>query len=88
MRLEVVIRHVGLVLVFNSIFLFISFLISFFLSESSAISLLYSALITLIFGLFPLIYVKPTNYLTILEGTSIVVFGWISTCLIGALPYT
>lgn len=88
LRAEIVIRHVGLVLIFNSIFLFISFLISLFLTETSAIALLYSCLVALIFGLFPLVYVKPTHYLSILEGTSIVVFGWIATCLVGSLPYT
>lgn len=87
MRTEIVIRHIGLVLIFNAIFLFISFLISLFLAESSAASLLYSALVALVFGLFPLIYVKSSDYLTILEGTSIVVFGWLTTCLVGSLPY-
>lgn len=87
MRTEIVIRHIGLVLIFNAIFLFISFLISLFLSETSVVPLLYSSLIALVFGLFPLIYVKPSHYISIWEGTSIVVFGWITTCLIGTLPY-
>jgi trk system potassium uptake protein TrkH len=87
MRKEIVIRHIGMVLIFNAIFLFISFLISLFLSETSVIPLLYSSLIVLVFGLFPLIYVKPSHYISIWEGTSIVVFGWITTCLIGTLPY-
>jgi len=87
MRTEIVIRHIGSVLIFNAIFLFISFLISLYLSETSAVALLYSALVASVFGIFPLIYVRPSNYLTILEGTSIVVFGWIATCIIGSLPY-
>jgi len=87
MRTEIVIRHIGSVLIFNAIFLFISFLISLYLSETSAVALLYSSLVAVVFGVFPLIYVRPSNYLTILEGTSIVVFGWIATCIIGALPY-
>lgn len=87
MRKEIVVRHIGLVLIFNAIFLLISFLISLFLAETSTVALLYSSLIALVFGFFPLIYVKPTNYLSILEGTSIVVFGWIATCLVGSLPY-
>ena len=87
MRKEIVIRHIGLILVFNSIFLFIAFLISLYLSETSVIPLLYSSLISLIFGLFPLIYVRPSHYLSILEGITIVVFGWITICLVGSLPY-
>ncbi|MDA3779303.1 MAG: TrkH family potassium uptake protein [Bacteroidales bacterium] len=87
MRKEIVIRHIGMVLIFNAIFLFISFLISLYLSETSVVPLLYSSLIALVFGLFPLIYVKPSHYISIWEGTSIVVFGWITTCLVGSLPY-
>ncbi|NQU80358.1 MAG: TrkH family potassium uptake protein, partial [Bacteroidetes bacterium] len=87
MRIEIVLRYIGLVLIFNAIFLFISFLLSLYLSETTDIPLLYSTLIALIFGLFPIIYVQPVHYLTILEGITIVVFGWITTCLIGSLPY-
>jgi len=87
MRIEIVLRYIGLVLLFNAIFLFVSFLLSLYLSETTGIPLLYSTLIALIFGLFPIIYVQPANYLTILEGITIVVFGWITTCLVGSLPY-
>lgn len=87
MRVEIVIRYIGMVLLFNALFLFVSFLISIFLSETTEIPLLYSTLIALVFGLFPLIYVQRTHYVTILEGITIVVFSWIFTCLIGSLPY-
>ncbi len=87
MRLEIVLRYVGLALIFNAVFLFFSFIISLILSEPTSILFLYSTLIALIFGLLPLVYVRRTNYLTILEGVTIVVFGWLSTCLVGALPY-
>jgi len=80
MRIEIVLRYIGLVLIFNAIFLFISFLLSLYLSETTDIPLLYTTLIALIFGLFPIIYVQPAQYLTILEGITIVVFGWITTC--------
>ena len=87
MRTEIVIRYIGIVLLFNALFLFFSFLLSLYYLETSDIPLLYSTLIALIFGLLPLIYVQQTNYLTILEGVVIVVFGWIVTCLVGSLPY-
>lgn len=87
MRPEIVIRNIGLVLIFNAIFLFLSFILALFYAESTDIPLLYSALIALIFGLLPIIYVRQAEYITILEGIMIIVFGWISTCLIGALPY-
>ena len=87
MRIEIVLRYIGIVLLFDAIFLFISFLLSLFLSESTTIPFLYSSLIALFFGLLPLIYVPPTDYITNFEGTAIIVFGWITSCLIGSLPY-
>lgn len=87
MRLPIVIRQIGLVLVINSLFLFISFLISLFNHETSTFALLYGTLITLLFGLFPLVFVPQSNWLSTLEGMSIVVFGWVATCLTGTLPY-
>ena len=87
MRVEVVLRYIGLVLIFNALFLFLSFLLSLYYSEATDIPLLYSSLIALIFGILPIIFVRQSNYINILEGITIVVFGWITTCLVGALPY-
>ncbi|MBE0640077.1 MAG: TrkH family potassium uptake protein [Bacteroidales bacterium] len=87
MRFPVVIRQIGAVLMINALFLFISFIISWFNDESSVFPLLYSSLIVLIFGIFPLIYVPSFKYLTLLEGITIIVFGWITTCIVGMLPY-
>jgi len=87
MRIEIILRYIGMVLIFNAVFLFMSFLLSLYYGETTDIPLLYSSLIALIFGLLPITYVGQTNYLTVLEGITIVVFGWLTTCLIGALPY-
>ena len=87
MRKEAIIKQVGKILLFNAFFLFISFLISFFLHESSASLLLFSTLITLIFGLFPMIFVKSVTELNFREGMMTVVLGWIITCIAGMLPY-
>ncbi len=87
MKKEIIIKHLGYVLLLNSIFLFISFVISWYLNEESAIPLLFSAIISIIIGAFPLIFVGPTDSISFGEGLSIVVFGWLLTCLIGTLPY-
>jgi len=87
MRVEIVLRYIGVALIFNALFLFIAFFISVYFSESADIPFLYSALIALIFGLFPIIYVQRTDFVSLQEGIAIIVFGWIATCLIGALPY-
>ncbi len=87
MKKQIIIKHIGYVFLFNGIFLFISFLISFFLKESSVLPLLFSSFLCGIFGIFPLIFVERTENLSYEEGLIIVVFGWITTCLIGILPY-
>jgi len=87
MRKEAIIKQVGRILLFNSLFLFISFFISLFLHESSAASLLFSAFITLIFGVFPMIFVPHITEINFREGMMTVVLGWLVTCIAGALPY-
>ncbi len=87
MRQEAIIKQVGKILLFNSFFLFISFLISLFLHESSTAPLLFGTFITLIFGLFPMVFVPKITELNFREGMLTVVLGWIITCIAGALPY-
>ena len=87
MRLFIIIRYIGSILLFNAIFLAISLLISVFHQENSTIPILYTMLICILFGLFPLIFVPPVADINNREGLTIVVFGWIITCIIGALPY-
>jgi len=87
MRKDVIIRHLGLIFLFNSAFLFISAVISGFLGESSYIPLVYSTLIALIFGVFPLIFVPQVYTIHTREGIFIVVGGWLASCLMGVLPY-
>jgi len=87
MKKEIIIKHLGYVLLINSVFLFISFLISWYLNEESAVPLLFSAIISVIIGGFPLIFVEPTESISFAEGLTIVVLGWLLTCLAGTLPY-
>lgn len=87
MKIEIVIKHLGYVLLLNGFFLFISFLISFILHETSTIAFLFSGFICGIFGIFPLIFVERTENISFNEGLSIVVFGWLISCIVGMLPY-
>jgi len=87
MRKTIIFRHLGLILLFNSFFLFISAAISGVLDETSFIPLLYSALIAMLFGVFPLIFVDRTYDIQSKEGIFIVVSGWGISCLVGMLPY-
>jgi trk system potassium uptake protein TrkH len=87
MRKDVIIRHLGLILLFNSAFLFISAVISGLQGESSFMPLIYSTMISLVFGIFPLIFVPQVYIIQMREGIFIVVAGWLASCLMGVLPY-
>jgi trk system potassium uptake protein TrkH len=87
MRFEIVLRYIGIVLLFNAIFLFISTLISFGLGENSLLPLLYSTLICVLFGLFPLIFVPEPSSVNNREGFLIITLSWLISCLTGVIPY-
>lgn len=87
MRPHIVFRYTGFILLFNAIFLFISALVSAFYSDSAFLPLLYSAIISALFGVFPLIYVPPTTEITNKEGFIIVIASWLLSCLVGIIPF-
>lgn len=87
MRPQIILRYVGFVLLFNAAFLFISSAISAGNSDSAFFPLLYSALVSCLFGLFPLIFVPPTTIITNREGFIIVISSWLLSCVVGVMPY-
>ena len=88
MNLSVISRSIGISLLFNAGFMFIGVIVSIIYGFDAAFSpLLLSAFITLLAGLFPLIFVRNTNNINFKEGITIVVFAWVLSCLFGMLPY-
>ena len=87
MRPHIIFRYVGIVLLLNAVFLLISCVISGFNSDSAFFPLLYTALISALFGVFPLIFVPPTKQIDNKEGFTIVVLSWLLSCLFGVIPY-
>jgi len=87
MRPPIVLRYVGLVLLLNAFFLLISCVISGFNSDSAFFPLLYTSLISALFGVFPLIFIPPTSTITNKEGFTIVILSWLLSCLVGVIPY-
>lgn len=87
MRLNIVIRYAGFVLLINALFLFIAAMVSVIYSDEALRPLLYSSIVTALFGVFPLIFVPPAKSITNNEGLVIVVSSWLLACLIGTLPY-
>jgi trk system potassium uptake protein TrkH len=87
MRLGIILRYSGYILIFNGIFLLISAIISLANSDTAWFPLVYSCAISTLFGVFPIIFVPPTTDIRNQEGFVIVVSSWLLSCLIGAIPY-
>jgi trk system potassium uptake protein TrkH len=87
MRLPVVLRYVGFVLLLDAVFLFAASMISLYEADTALLPLLYAAFVAALFGAFPLVFVPPTTSMTNKEGFIIVVFGWLLSCTVGLLPY-
>jgi len=88
MNLKVVTRNVGLALLLNALFMFISAIVSAIYGfDSSFSALVLSGFITTIAGFFPLIFVRKSSDISIREGFLIVVSAWVLSCLFGMLPY-
>lgn len=87
MRPEIIIRYIGFVLLFNAAFLLVAAMVSGVTGGAALVPLLYSAAVTTLLGVFPLIYVPPVEHIHNNEGLAIVVAGWLLSALIGAMPY-
>lgn len=87
MRLYIILWYIGLILILNSVFLFISTIVSFLYFDAALFPLFYSTLIVFLFGIFPIIFVKPTDDITNKEGLAILIIGWLLSCLFGTIPY-
>lgn len=87
MRPHIILRYNGFVLLFNGAFLLFSSLVSLIYRDSALYPLLYSMIITALFGVFPMIYVPATTDISNKEGFMIVVSSWLLSCLVGVLPY-
>lgn len=88
MRFQVVIRYVGVVLLFLALFMLVSAGIAWWSGpDSSYYPLLLSALLTALLGGFPLIFVGRQEQITTKEGYCIVVGSWLVACVVGMFPY-
>jgi len=87
MRPYVVLRYVGLILLLNAAFMFLSFFISLYNNDGGEIPLLLSGVLTSLFGLFPTIFVPKNIEIKTREAYSIVVFSWLVSCVFGMLPF-
>lgn len=88
MNLAVVSRNVGIALICNAAFMLLSALVSALYGFDSSFSpLLLSALMTFIFGIFPIIFVHRRSDINTREGLAILLLSWFLCCIFGMLPY-
>ena len=87
MRPYIILRYVGFVLLFNATFLAISSVISAINSDAAFFPLFYGAIISALFGAFPLVFIPSTTTITNKEGFTIVIASWLLSCLVGLIPY-
>jgi trk system potassium uptake protein TrkH len=86
-RTKVVVKYLGYILLFNSLFLLISAAISLFNNELSFKVLFTSALICAVAGILPHFLIGKNGEINFHEGLAISVIGWFVTCIAGMLPY-
>ena len=88
MRVDVVLRYVGVVMLFIATFMLLSAGISYLSGVDSAFyPLLLSSLLTALLGAFPLIFVEKREQITNKEGFCIVVGAWLVACVVSMFPY-
>ncbi|MBW1999206.1 MAG: TrkH family potassium uptake protein [Deltaproteobacteria bacterium] len=87
MRLHIILRYNGFVLLLNAAFLLLSALVSLIYRDGASYLLFYSSIITILFGLFLMVFVPASTDISNKEGFMIVVSSWLLSCLVGILPY-
>lgn len=88
MNLGIISRNVGIALLCTAAFMALSAVVSAFYGFDDSFSpLLLSAIITSMFGLFPLIFVRKKADITAGECVFIMFFAWLLSCVFGMLPF-
>ncbi len=88
MKLNVVFRYVGVVMLFLAAFMLLSAGISYLNNMDSAFyPLLLSSLLTALLGAFPMIFVERHEQISNKEGFCIVVGSWVLACVVSTFPY-
>ena len=88
MNWKVIIRNIGFALLVNALFMLFSIFVSMANGNDSALAaLMISFTITFIVGIFPFIFVRKANSISLREGYVIITLSWLLSFLFGLLPY-
>ena len=88
MNWGVISRNVGIALICCAVFMFLSALVAALDGFDSSFSpLLLSAILTMMVGIFPLIFVRRHKDINTREGLAILLIAWFLSCIFSMLPY-
>lgn len=88
MNLKVIARNTGTALLVSSLFMLLSVGISLIDGKDSALApLLISFALTFAVGIFPFIFVRKSDHITLKDGYMIIFLSWLLSFLFGMLPY-
>ncbi len=88
MNIGVISRNVGIALICCAVFMFLSALVAALDGFDSSFSpLLLSAILTMMVGGFPLIFVRRHRDINTKEGLAILLIAWFLCCIFSMLPY-
>ena len=88
MNLKVISRNVGTALLVSSLFMLLSVFVSLADGGDSAFApLLISFSLTFTVGVFPFIFVRKTDRITLRDGYMIIFLSWFLSFVFGMLPY-
>ena len=88
MRVSIILRYIGTVMLCVSGFMMVSAGISYMNNvDSGFYPLLLSSLLTLTLGAFPLLFVPRAKSISNKEGFTIVVGSWVLASVVGMFPY-
>ena len=88
MNWKVISRNIGYALLVSALFMFLSVLVSMSEGNDSALAALaISFTITFLVGVFPFIFVRKSEAISLKEGYVIITLSWLMSFIFGMLPY-
>ena len=88
MNVKSISKNVGMALLVSSFFMLLGVVVSLIDGKDSAFgALLISCIITFLTGIFPFIFVKGTQPISLKDGFVIIVLSWLLSFIFGMLPY-
>ena len=89
MNIRAISRNIGIALIVDAVFMFVSVIVSALNGYDESFSpLLLSGILTFTTGVFPIIFVSEKQAeINIREGFAIIFFAWFLSCIFGMMPY-